>query len=85
MSEPRLHYPTGRVGAHMTQREVTGIRPLAIGAAYSDSFEFLCPPSWNMATVRYELWKALPMTETDWSKGKLQKLGEGHWRAVRGS
>ncbi len=64
-------------------RPVIAIRPLVIGAAYTDSFEFRCPPSWNAATARYELFKALPMDPDSWRGGKLQKLGEGHWRATR--
>ncbi len=66
-----------------TSREILGVRPLVVGAAYCESFEFLTPPSWDMFKARVELFHALPLDPDEWRGGKLQKLGEGHWRATR--
>lgn len=65
-------------------RPVTNIRPLSIGAAYQESFEFLCPTDWNTTTVRAKLFETLPMREAGWEGCALVKLTEGGlWRVHR--
>lgn len=67
-------------------RPVIGIRPLAIGAAYSDIFEFLAPTDWDAYKCMVELYDALPLAAAGWTSAMaLEKLGEGRWKAVRGT
>ena len=83
---PRPHWRR-LVRSPQIGRPVTGIRPLAIGAAYGESFEFLAPLHWQPQQVRYELRTALPMVDAGWSGIKLEDRGSDEqarrWRASR--
>lgn len=47
---------------------IHGVRPLAIDAAYGDSFECLAPAAWTAAIVLRQLFKVCDMHRAGWTE-----------------
>jgi hypothetical protein len=55
------------------------VRPLAVGAAYSDGFEALAPAAWSAGIVLEQLFKACDMERAGWTYAAthLDDMGAG--------